>query len=87
MPIPENLLTTAMAVTPHRDVGRALELSLSIDVPYWPQLPQVSYYEKGGLLSPVTCCLVNPDAEKTVEKAFQSVKDLSARLREKFKLG
>jgi len=45
MPIPGNLLTTAMAVMPHRDVGRALELSLSLDVPYWPQLPRVSYYE------------------------------------------
>jgi hypothetical protein len=39
-----------------------------------------------SLLSPATCCLVNPDAEKTVEKAFQTVKDLSARLREKFRL-
>jgi hypothetical protein len=39
-----------------------------------------------SLLSPATCCLVNPDAEKTVEKAFQTVKDLSVRLREKFKL-
>ncbi len=86
MPIPGNLLTTALAVMPHRDVDRALELFLSLDVPYWPQLPQVSYYEKRSLLSPATCCLVNPDAEKTVEKAFQMVKDLSATLREKFKL-
>jgi hypothetical protein len=39
-----------------------------------------------SLLSPATCCLVNPDAEKTAEEAFQMVKDLSSRLREKFKL-
>ena len=39
-----------------------------------------------SLLSPATCCLVNPDGEKTVEKAFQTVKELSARLREKYKL-
>jgi hypothetical protein len=45
MPIPGNLLTTAMAIMPHRDVDRALELSLSLDVPYWPQLPKLSYYE------------------------------------------
>jgi hypothetical protein len=45
MPIPGNRLTTAMAVMPHRDVDRALELSLSLDVPYWPQLPKVSYFE------------------------------------------
>ena len=45
MPIPGNLLTTAMAVMPHKDVGRALQVALSLDIPYWPQLPKVSYYE------------------------------------------
>ena len=45
MPIPGNLLTTAMAVMPHRDVDRALEMALSLDVPFWPQLPHVNYYE------------------------------------------
>jgi hypothetical protein len=45
MPIPGSLLTTAMAVMPHRDVDRALEMALSLDIPFWPQLPRVSYYE------------------------------------------
>ena len=45
MPLPGNLLTTAMAVMPHTDVSRALEMALSLDVPFWPQLPNVSYYE------------------------------------------
>ncbi|MFH1349616.1 MAG: hypothetical protein ABII26_01645 [Pseudomonadota bacterium] len=45
MPIPGNLLTTAMAVMPHRDVARAIELALSLDIPFWPQLPLFSYYE------------------------------------------
>ncbi len=43
--IPGNLLTTAMAVMPHTDVDRALEMALSLDVPFWPQLPNLSYYE------------------------------------------
>lgn len=43
--IPGNLLTTAMAVMPHTDVDRALEVALSLDVPFWPQLPNYSYYE------------------------------------------
>ncbi|MBN2033192.1 MAG: hypothetical protein JW836_07940 [Deltaproteobacteria bacterium] len=43
--IPGNLLTTAMAVMPHTDVDRALKLALSLDVPFWPQLPHYSYYE------------------------------------------
>jgi len=45
MSIPGNLLTTAMAVMPHKDVDRALDVALSLDVPYWPQLPLVNYYE------------------------------------------
>ena len=45
MSIPGNLLTTAMAVMPHKDVDRALEVALSMDVPFWPQLPLFSYYE------------------------------------------
>jgi len=43
--IPGNLLTTAMAVMPHTDVERALKAALSLDVPFWPQLPNTSYYE------------------------------------------
>ncbi len=45
MSIPGNLLTTAMAVMPHNNVDRALDLALSMDVPFWPQLPLFSYYE------------------------------------------
>ena len=45
MAIPGNLLTTAMAIMPHRNVNQALELVLSLDVPFWPQLPHLSYYE------------------------------------------
>jgi hypothetical protein len=45
MTIPGNLKTTAMAVMPHKDEDKALELALSMDIPFWPQLPHVSYYE------------------------------------------
>lgn len=45
MPIPGKLLTTAMAVMPHTDVDRALETAMSLDIPFWPQLPNYSYYE------------------------------------------
>ena len=34
-----------MGIMPHDDVDRALELTLSLDIPFWPQLPQVSFYE------------------------------------------
>jgi hypothetical protein len=45
MPIPGNLLTTAMAVMPHQNVNRAIELALTLDIPFWPQLPRLNYYE------------------------------------------
>jgi len=45
MTIPGNFLTTAMAVMPHTDAERAIEVALSMDIPYWPQLPRLSYYE------------------------------------------
>jgi hypothetical protein len=43
--IPGNLLTTAMAVMPHTDVDRALDMAMTLDVPFWPQLPNYNYYE------------------------------------------
>jgi hypothetical protein len=164
--IPGGLLTTAMAVMPHTDVERALGMALSLDIPFWPQLPNYSYYEdmyvqaaehfpgivldiekrilrfsiagsikkfldRGGvivwgivptgfetfqkedmfsiiarletvwqtlwgkgidrdqmiarsMLSPATCCLVNPDKERTVERAFGAVSQMAARLRDRY---
>ena len=43
--IPGGLLTTAMAILPHREVDRARTLALSLDIPFWPQLPHAGYYE------------------------------------------
>jgi hypothetical protein len=40
-----NCQTTAMGIMPHQDVQRALEVALSLDIPFWPQLPKVSYFE------------------------------------------
>jgi len=45
MAIPGNLLTTAMAVMPHKNIQAALDAALSLDIPFWPQLPNYSYYE------------------------------------------
>jgi len=37
--------TTAMGIMPYGGVNRALELALSLDIPFWPQLSKVSPYE------------------------------------------
>jgi len=34
-----------MGIMPHTDIERALEVALSLDIPFWPQLPKVSYFE------------------------------------------
>ncbi len=39
------LLTTAMGILPHLDPERALDLAFSLDIPFWPQLPNLSYSE------------------------------------------
>jgi hypothetical protein len=38
-------MTTAMGILPHTNIERALGVALSLDIPFWPQLPKVSYYE------------------------------------------
>jgi hypothetical protein len=43
--IPGNLHTTAMGILPHDEVEPALKLALSLDIPFWPQLPHLSFYE------------------------------------------
>lgn len=45
MELEANCMTTAMGIMPHRDIDRALKLALSLDIPFWPQLPNVSFYE------------------------------------------
>ena len=37
-----------------------------------------------GMISPATCCLINPDKTQTVEKAFSAVKSLSRRLKSRY---
>jgi hypothetical protein len=39
-----------------------------------------------SLLAPATCNLLNPDKEKTVEKAFEVLRDLSKEIRKKHRL-
>ena len=39
------LSTTAMGIMPHTDIDEALRLAFAMDIPFWPQLPRLSYYE------------------------------------------
>ncbi len=40
-----SLATTAMGILPHDNIDDALKLALSVDIPFWPQLPKLSFYE------------------------------------------
>jgi len=37
--------TTAMGIMPHTDIDKALELAMGLDIPFWPQLPNLSFHE------------------------------------------
>ena len=45
MPFAGNLRTTGMGILPHRDAARALALATTVDLPFWPQLPKMGFYE------------------------------------------
>lgn len=45
LPFRGELATTAMGILPHEDTEAALDLAFSLDIPFWPQLPRVSFYE------------------------------------------
>lgn len=84
MPIPGNLLTTAMAVMPHTDVDRALETALSVDIPFWPQLPRLSYYEDMYVQASENFPGIILDLEKrtlkfSIDKFYQEVEHALAR--------
>jgi hypothetical protein len=82
--IPGNLLTTAMAVMPHTDVDRALEMALSLDVPFWPQLPNYSYYEDmyvqaGEHFPGILLDMENRTLRFSMDKFLQELEDVLAR--------
>jgi hypothetical protein len=82
--IPGNLLTTAMAVMPHTDVDRALDMALSLDVPFWPQLPNYSYYEDMYVQAGEHFPGILLDLEKrtlrfSMDKFLQELEDVLAR--------
>ena len=45
MPFAGNLLTTGMGILPHKEMERALAVAMSVDIPFWPQLPRMNYFE------------------------------------------
>lgn len=45
MPFAGDLLTTGMGILPHKDTDRAFQVSMGVDIPFWPQLPRMNYFE------------------------------------------
>lgn len=45
MPFTGNLMTTGMGILPHKDMERALSVAMNVDIPFWPQLPKMRYFE------------------------------------------
>ncbi len=45
MKLKGNCQTTAMGILPHKDIEEAMKIAFSVDIPFWPQLPHVNFYE------------------------------------------
>ncbi len=45
MKLTGNCQTTAMGILPHKDIDEAMKIAFSVDIPFWPQLPHVNFYE------------------------------------------
>ena len=45
MPFIGNLMTTGMGILPHKNVEEALAVAMSVDIPFWPQVPKVNFFE------------------------------------------
>lgn len=43
--LPGKALTTAMGILPHTNLPEAQKLALSLDIPFWPQLPRFRFKE------------------------------------------
>lgn len=43
--LPGQALTTAMGILPHTKLSEAQDLALSLDIPFWPQLPHFRFKE------------------------------------------
>lgn len=43
--LPGKVLTTAMAILPHINQEQAIDLALTVDIPFWPQLPKWAFKE------------------------------------------
>jgi len=58
--------TTAMGIMPHTDVEKAIKLALGLDIPFWAQLPKVSFYEDmyAQASQSFPGIVVDPEAEK-----------------------
>jgi len=64
--IQANCQTTAMGIMPHTDVERALQLALSLDIPFFPQLPNTGFYEDMYVQTSehFPGIVIDPDSEK-----------------------
>ncbi|HMM06641.1 MAG TPA: hypothetical protein PKD52_08255 [Clostridiales bacterium] len=62
--LPGGCLTTAMGILPHRNLEDAMKLAFSVDVPFWPQIPRMSYYEDMYVQSSEKLPGIHVDTEK-----------------------
>lgn len=75
-----NCRTTAMGVMPHKDAQRALDLALGLDIPFWPQLPRITFSEDmfAQLADGFPGTVINPDEKRVEFDTFRFIEELEA---------
>ena len=74
-----DLRTTAMGILPHTDIEEALKLVFSLDIPFWPQLPGISFGEDMYVqaMEHFPGILIDEEKRRIVVKASKFIDDLA----------
>ncbi|MEW6006778.1 MAG: hypothetical protein AB1595_01310 [bacterium] len=81
----KGILGTAIGSFPHKDIEKPLFLSLSLDIPVWPQLPKVSWRENMCVqFSEGLPCVQYDEAKKGIYFSTSHIEEELTRFYEKF---
>lgn len=81
----EGVLSTAIGSFPHKDIKMPLKLSLSLDIPLWPQLVKIHWKENMyAQFSERLPCVRYDEAKEQIYFLMENIEDELARFYEKF---
>ncbi|MEW6103132.1 MAG: hypothetical protein AB1630_04850 [bacterium] len=81
----KDIFSTAIGSFPHKDIEKAISLSLSLDIPVWPQLPKASWRENMYCqFSECLPCVQYDSVKREIYFSLSNIEDELTRFYEKF---